>query len=132
MNFRDECRALCSSAAIAAAISMAGCAAAKKPSAAEDTGYAGWYTQRDGQGSFQPCGRAQALLVRESAELRAGAKKFGLEDDTPVYVRLSGVVSADGNGISVKKVDQFGSPSPVRDCSMTGLQIQSAAPSGKR
>ena len=132
MNARSGCWALWSSAAIAAAISMAGCAAAKKPSAAEDTGYAGWYTQRAGQGSFQPCGRAQALLVRQSAELRAGAKRFGLDDDTPVYVRLSGVVSADGNEISVKKFDQFGSPSPVRDCPMTGLQIQSAAPSGSR
>ena len=113
-------------------VAMAGCAAAEKPSAAGGHSYAGWYTQRAGPGSFQLCGRAPALLVRESAEVRAAATKFGLEDDNPVYVRLSGVVSADRNEISVKRVDQFGSPSPVRDCPMTGLQIQSAAPSGNR
>jgi|GEM_PF-3311255 len=132
MNARSGCWALWSSAAIVAAISMAGCAAAKKPSAAGSQSHAGWYTRHAGQGSFQPCGRAQAMLVRQSAELLAATTKFGLDDDTPVYVRLSGVLSADRNEISVKKVDQFGSPSPVRDCPMTGLQIQSAAPSGSR
>ena len=115
-----------------AAIAMAGCAAAEKPSAAGGRSYAGWYTQHAGRGSFQPCGHAPALLVRESGELRTEAKKFGLDDDTPVYVRLSGAVSADRNEMSVAKVDQFGSPTPVRDCPMTGLQIQSAGPSGNR
>ena len=114
-----------------AAIAMAGCVAAEKPSTGATHSYAGWYTQHAGRGSFQPCGQAPALLVRESADLRAEAKKFGLDDDTPVYVRLSGSVSADRNEMSVTKVDQFGSPTPVRDCAMSGLQIQSAAPSSK-
>lgn len=114
------------------AIAMTGCAAAEKPLAAEGHSYAGWYTQHAGQGSFQPCGRSPALLVRESAKLRAEAVKFGLDDDTPVYVRLTGAVLADRNEMSVAKVDQFGSPTPVRDCPMSGLQIQSAAPSGNR
>ena len=113
-----------------AAIVVSGCAAAEKPSTFQGHSYAGWYTEHAGRGSFQPCGHAPALLVRESAELRAEAKKFGLDDDTPVYVRLSGVVSAERNEMAVTKVDQFGSPTPVRDCPMTGLQTQSAASGG--
>ena len=112
------------------AIAIAGCAAAQKPSEALAHSYAGWYTEHAGRGSFQPCGKTPALLVGESAELRAEAKKFGLDDDTPVYVRLSGVVLADRNKMSVTKVEQFGSPTPVRDCPMSGLQMQSAAPAG--
>lgn len=115
---------------LAAASAMTGCAAAEKPLASTDHGYAGWYTEHGGRASFQPCGHAPVLLVSGSTELRVQAKKFGLDEDTPVYVRLTGVVSADGNEMSVTKVDQFGSPAPVRDCAMTGLQIQSSAPSG--
>lgn len=116
---------------LVAAIAISGCAAAEKSSAPPGHSYAGWYTEHSGRGSFQPCGHAPALLVSESAELRAQAKTFGLEEDTPVYVRLTGVVSADRNEFTLIRVDQFGSPTPVRDCPMTGLQIQSAAPSGK-
>ena len=114
-----------------AAILISGCAAAENSAAPQGHTYAGWYTEHSGRGSFQPCGRAPALLVSESAELRAQAKKFGLDEDTPVYVRLSGVVSADRNEFTLSKIEQFGSPTPVRDCPMSGLQIQSGAPAGK-
>jgi hypothetical protein len=68
-------------------------------------------------GMFQPCGQQTQLAV-DSAELRQRAKDFGLEPNTPVYVRLSG--TSDGARFTVARVDQFGSPDPVRDCSMTG------------
>lgn len=113
-----------------ASIAVSSCAAAHKPSEPQGHSYAGWYTEHAGRGAFQPCGKTPALLVGESAELRAEAKKFDLDQDTPVYVRLSGVVSAERNEMSVTKVEQFGSPTPVRDCPMSGLQIQSAAPGG--
>ena len=117
---------------LVAALTISGCAAAERPPASQGQTYAGWYTQHAGRSSFQPCGRAAALLVSESAELRARAKTFGLDEDTPVYVRLSGVASVDRNEFTVARVEQFGSPTPVRDCAMTGLQIQSAGPSGNR
>lgn len=117
---------------LVAAIAVSGCVAAEKTAAPQGHTYAGWYTAHAGRGSFQPCGRAPALLVSESAELRAQAKTFGLDEETPVYVRLSGVILAERNEFTLTKIEQFGSPTPVRDCPMSGLQIQSAAPSGNR
>jgi hypothetical protein len=62
--------------------------------------------------------------IGKKADLQGRAKRFGLQDDTPVYVKLLANVS--GGAGSTKKVDvlevvQFGSPTPVRDCSMTGV-----------
>ena len=111
----------------AIAISCSAAAGASSPARAET--YAGWYTEHSGRGSFQPCGSATSLSVSQLGGLRARAKKFGLEADTPVYVRLSGVVSAVRNEFSLVRIEQFGSPTPVRDCPMSGLQIQSSAPS---
>ncbi len=86
--------------------------------------FAGWYMQHAGQGSFQACGQPRPWRVSTAAELPTRAKAFGLDDDTPVYVRIQGTRSRDG--IDVWKVEQFGSPTPVRDCPMTGVVIPSA------
>ena len=103
---------------LGAMVALAGCAAADKPtpektSAGADQGYAGWYMQHAGQGTFQPCGQSQSLQVSASADLPTRASAFGLDEDTPVYVRVTGSVS--GNEIVVSRVDQFGSPTPVRN-----------------
>jgi len=111
---------------------MAGCVAAEKPTSEKtspgtDQAYAGWYMQHAGQGTFQPCGQSQPLQVSASADLPARAKTFGLDEDTPVYVRVTGSVS--GSEIAVSRVDQFGSPTPVRNCAMNGVVIP--APAGQ-
>jgi hypothetical protein len=82
---------------------------------------AGWYMEHGDMGMFQPCGQEKSLTV-DSADLRQRAKDFELEPNTPVYVRLSG--TSDGSTFTVTGVDQFGSPVPVRDCSMTGTVTQ--------
>lgn len=125
------------------AIAMTGCTVAKespqaattRPSetqekpmgtgAAEVAGDAnrGWYLEHAGQGMFQPCGQSRQWRIH-SPELRARAKDFGLDQDTPVYVRLLVVPSANGEDMLVSKVEQFGSPTPVRDCGMTGVVTQ--------
>jgi len=81
---------------------------------------AGWYLEHDAEGRFQPCGQADSLRV-DSADLRARAREFGLDADTPVYVRVAG--SIDGSTLQVVRVEQFGSPTPVRDCAMTGVVL---------
>lgn len=108
-----------------AAIALTGCAAAEKKPAAQGQPYAGWYMERAGQGLFQLCGQSQQQRVSGSAALRTKAREFGLGQDTPVYVRLVGAQSADGNELVVSRVDQFGSPTPVRNCGMTGVVIPS-------
>jgi len=109
---------------------LSGCVAAEKPmsekaSAESDQAYAGWYMQHAGQGSFQPCGQSQPLQVEAPADLPDRAKAFGLDEDTPIYVRVTGSVT--GNRIAVSRVDQFGSPTPVRNCAMNGVVIPSPA-----
>ena len=126
-----EIRTLSSTLQLVGAMAISCCAAAEASSPSHGQSYAGWYTERSGKGSFQPCESTTALSVSQSGELRARAKRFGLDEDTPVYVRLSGVVSAGRNEFSLVRIEQFGSPNPVRDCPMTGLQIQSSAPSAK-
>jgi hypothetical protein len=76
--------------------------------------------EHDAEGSFQPCGHADSLRV-DSADLRARAREFGLDADTPVYVRVAG--SIEGSTLQVVRVEQFGSPTPVRDCAMTGVVL---------
>lgn len=99
-----------------------------QPLAAESKSYTGWYMERAGQGLFQSCGQSQQQRVSGSAELRSKARDFGLEENTPVYVRVSGVESAEGTELVVSQVEQFGSTTPVRDCGLTGVVI--AAPAG--
>ena len=112
------------------AIALAGCAGAEQKPAAEGQSYTGWYMEQAGQGVFQLCGQSQQWRVSESAELRAKAREFGLDQDSPVYVRLVGVQSANGNELKVSRVDQFGSPTPVRNCGMTGVVIPAPSPPG--
>ena len=120
---------------ISAAILLAGCAAVEKQSAAETKpivqgqSHAGWYMESAGQRSFQPCGQSQAWRVTAAADLPARAKAFGLQQDTPVYVRLIG--SAQGDQLKVSRVEQFGSPTPVRNCAMNGVVIPATSPVGR-
>ena len=82
----------------------------------------GWYMQHGDMGMFQTCGQTQSLTV-DSADLRARAKEFGLEPNTPVYVRVHGTI--EGTTLSVVHVEQFGSDTPVTDCGMTGVVMPS-------
>jgi Fe2+ transport system protein FeoA len=116
-------------AGLGALVVLSGCVAAEKPTSegravGSNQALAGWYMQHAGQGTFQPCGQPQPLQVSVSADLHARATAFGLDEDTPIYVRVTGVVS--GSQIAVSHVDQFGSPIPVRNCAMNGVVIPSA------
>ena len=111
---------------LAAAFSVAACAAERKDSTATSKGatagqlYAGWYLQHADRATFQPCAGGKPWRISASADLPARAKTFGLDDDTPVYVRIAG--SAHDDEIAVLRVEQFGSPT-VRNCSLTGVVI---------
>lgn len=103
---------------------LTGCNAAEKTSIAASEPaqeYRGWYMEHAGQGSFQACGQAQPWRVTRSSDLPTRAREFGLTPDTPVYVRVSG--TARDNTIAIATVTQFGSPTPVRDCALTGVVI---------
>jgi hypothetical protein len=101
-----------------------GIAGEPKPVADSGLPIAGWYLQHAGQGTFQPCGQSIAWRVA-AAELRTRARAFGLEDDTPVYVRLAilQAPSGDSGEIEVVRVDQFGSITPVRNCGLNGVVL---------
>jgi pyruvate/2-oxoglutarate dehydrogenase complex dihydrolipoamide acyltransferase (E2) component len=92
------------------------------PAAPASAAHAGWYMEHGDMGMFQLCGQEQQLTV-DSADLRARAKDFGLEPNTPVYVRLAG--SSDGSTFTVTGIEQFGSPEPMRDCGLTGVVMPS-------
>jgi len=118
-----------SMAGLGALVVLSSCVAAEKPSSEKtvvgsNQAHAGWYTQHAGRGTFQPCGQSQALQISVSADLPARARVFGLDEDTPIYVRITGAVS--GGQIAVSRVDQFGSPTPVRNCAMNGVVIPSS------
>lgn len=80
---------------------------------------AGWYRA----GMLQACGSTKSMKVSNSAELDKQVKAGGMQPGDPVYVRLEGSMS--GGALSVTRVAQFGSPTPVRDCAMTGVVTQS-------
>lgn len=115
------------------ASALSSCAAAEKTPApvaaptptatAKGQSYSGWYMEHAGQSTFQPCGQTKQWRVSAPADLVARAKKFGLEQDTPVYVQLLG--TAQGDAIAVSRVQQFGSPTPVRNCALTGVVLPS-------
>ena len=79
----------------------------------------GWYMEHAGTRTFQPCGEDRVLLVSVAGDLPEESRKFGLEDDTPVYVRLSG--RREDDSFAVSAVEQFGSPTPVRNCGLNGV-----------
>lgn len=118
---------------IGTGIVLCGCVAAERSPPAETSArvdgatHAGWYMQHAGQGTFQPCGQSQLLQVSAPADLPVRARAFGLDEDTPIYVRVTGSVS--GSEIAVSRVDQFGSSTPVRNCAMNGVVIP--APTGQ-
>ena len=107
----------------------AGCAPVQTPPVATGTAataiagpVAGWYAQNGARAILQPCGAAEQLAIMDGAELRRRAAEFGLQDGDPVYVRVDG--DRTSAGFRVARVEQFGSPVPVRDCPMTGTSIQ--------
>lgn len=119
-------------AAALVATLLAACAPAAAPSgaAAPDattivattTAFTGWYTQQGGSAQLRPCGGETAFQVANGEALTARARDFGLQDGDPVYVKVHGVRS--GAALRVERVDQFGSPIPIRDCPMGGTTIQ--------
>lgn len=113
-------------AASLVATMLAACAPATIPSsatpAASDAAVTGWYTQQGGSAQLRPCGDATALQVDNGAALAARARDFDLQDGDPVYVKVHGMRS--GAALRLERVDQFGSPTPIRDCPMGGTMIQ--------
>lgn len=109
---------------IAAIAALAGgCGSVATPAAdSAATSLAGWYTQDATHATVQPCAASDRLAVTNGTELRDRAARFGLQDGDPVYVRVEGT-RTDG-GFRLQRVEQFGSPTPVRDCPMTGTSIQ--------
>lgn len=108
-------------AACSAAERTAAGEAAPAANAASSAVHAGWYLEHAGQPRFQPCGQSQPLPIVAAADLPARAKAFGLTEDTPVYVRVKGIIS--GGEVRVVAVEQFGSSTPVRNCGLTGVVI---------
>lgn len=113
--------ALLSTLAACSAAERAGSQPQPDPNA---TTQVGWYLQHAGEGRFQGCGQSQSIPIADGADLPARARAFGLTDDTPVYVRLKG--SVRGQALHVTRVEQFGSPTPVRNCGMDGVVIPEA------
>jgi hypothetical protein len=110
---------------LALALTATACAPARdtsKTPGASNQPLAGWYTQYPDRARFQPCADPEALAVVGDAELRKRAAAFGLEDGLPIYVRMQGVRTA--GEFHPTRVDQFGSPTPIRNCPMTGTTIQ--------
>jgi len=111
---------------LGAGLALSGCVTGEQSakgavSADGDQIYIGWYMEHAGKGRFQPCGQSQPWQVSASADLPERARKFELGEDTPIYVRVLG--SVHGDEIAVSRVEQFGSPTPVRNCAMNGVVI---------
>lgn len=122
--FRMRPAAIAGLAALGAA-----CAPVQAPSvtpgaapAASAAPVTGWYVQDATRGFLQPCGAPSGLVVVNAGELRKQAAAFGLQPGDPVYVRVQGIRTA--GEFRLGRVEQFGSPSPIRDCPMNGTMIQ--------
>lgn len=76
---------------------------------------AGWYDQ----GRFQPCGEP-AVELADAAELDRRIHAQGMSADDPVYVRIQ--ARREGSRLLLAQVLQVGSPTPIRDCPMTGTR----------
>lgn len=108
------------------AMALNACAQAPEPTQS----LAGWYSEHGTSRTFQPCGSDQAWTIAEAGQLPARAKAFDLQPDAPVYVKLKATVSPSRGGnstreVHVREVTQFGSPTPVRNCAMTGVVTRS-------
>lgn len=86
--------------------------------AATGSAQAGWYRG----GTFQPCGSTQTYTVSRTADIDAKIRAGDMSPNDPVYVRLEG--AAANGAFNVTRVAQVGSPTPVRDCPMTGTTTQ--------
>lgn len=115
---------------ITSGVLLSGCAAAKAPAEEVAQPITGWYSHNEQGDTFQPCGSSQPWLVAKSADLSARATSFGLQNGTPVYVKMVAAVSAPGKygargnyarQVQVDRVTQFGSPTPVRNCAIDGV-----------
>lgn len=96
------------------------CAAVEPNPAAGGKEYAGWYMAN---GVFQPCGSSEQWRIGNPTGIRARAEASGLSTDNPFYVRVTG--ERTSAGLQVSRVDQVGSPDPVRDCPLTGVVTRS-------
>lgn len=105
---------------VSAALALGGCTEPETRHGPEDV-LAGWYWQSGEQGLFQSCGQSRQWAVASSEALREGARAFGLEPEMPVYVRVVGKLSSAAGELVVSRIEQFGSPTPVRNCPMTGV-----------
>jgi hypothetical protein len=110
------------------AIGLAACApqpaaplAAPTAAAIPEQEFVGWYMEHGQAATFLACGAQAAWPVASSKPLSQRARAFGLAPDTPVYVRVRGF-RAEGR-LVVATVSQFGSPTPIRDCPMTGVVL---------
>lgn len=106
----------------ASADSMAGMDHSNMPGmetgAAASGAQAGWYSA----GVFQPCGSAERFKVSTTSEIDAKLRAGKMSASDPVYVQLEG--SAANGAFALTRVTQVGSPTPVRDCPMTGTTTQ--------
>lgn len=107
------------------AMALVSCHAAETKPAGDTGSFRGWYMERSGEAYFQPCASSEQWRISGAADLPARARRFGLEENTPVYVVVAGVRSSDT--LRVQEVTQFGSPVPVRDCAMSGVVIPAPA-----
>ncbi len=103
------------------AVGLSSCIAGENPSASRAHSVAGWYVEHAGQRTIQSCGQSQTWRVTVASDLPARARKFGLGRDTPVYVKL--LATARGNEIAVSRVEQLGSPTPIRNCGLSGVVL---------
>jgi hypothetical protein len=117
-------------------MALTACAAAQPPAKTAQP-VSGWYSQSAGSATFQPCGTSEPWLVTKAADLSARATAFGLQNDMPVYVKIVAAISAQGkygshgeysHQVQVERVLQFGSPTPVRNCALSGV-VHTSQPS---
>ena len=94
--------------------------AADAPMADAGGAQAGWYSA----GTFRACGSATAMKVDKAADIDRQIKAGGMSAGDPVYVKLEGMPMGKGDYM-VTRVVQVGSPTPVRDCPMSGTTTQS-------
>lgn len=108
--------------AVSMAATLAACSAVEVLSPpTEEPLLAGWYMQSASGNTFQACGGSERWPIGHAADLRVRAEAFGLDDGSPVYVKLQATTRAPDKTIDVARVVQFGSPTPVRDCAMSGV-----------
>ncbi len=112
-----------------AAVVASGCGEAARKNdgrptgaSASDATLAGWYLQAGDRATLQPCGEGLRLALIQAAPLRQRAADAGMQPGNPIYVRLTGVRSA--GEFKLTKVEQFGSPTPIRNCPMSGTMVQ--------